>query len=194
MPADHDRRTRGDPRGCGEARAAVQAHVQPRLGLAEGSRVHLRARGQETQEVDELFVGLGHRRAWLERPVRVLQQDLVAAGDLDVLDCLVVDQRLQPAQSEQGVEDRLSQDVLLGQRPRIPTGGEILRGLALQQLEDDRAAQLLLAGPVEAAAVLPDRGAELVRGLGPESRDQCPVDPLLLVCRPASKHWRSTIG
>jgi hypothetical protein len=42
---------------------------------------------------------------------------LVAAGDLDVLDLFVVDQRLQPSQPEQGVEDRLGQDVLVCKRP-----------------------------------------------------------------------------
>src|SRR5665648_839554 len=113
----------------------------------------------------------------IRRPPRSTLSSSSAASDVykRQLDLLVVDQRLQPPQPEQGVEDRLGQDVLIGQRPRIPASGEILRGLALQQLEDDRAAQFLLPGPVQAAPVCSDRGAELVRGLGAETRDQGPV-------------------
>src|SRR3954453_4864041 len=44
------------------------------------------------------------------------------AGDDDVLHPVVVDQRLQPAEPEQRVEDRASQAALLGGRPRGVAG------------------------------------------------------------------------
>ena len=54
VPADHHRRARGHPGRGGQAGAAVQAQVQPGLGLGERAGVDLAARGQEDQEVDQL--------------------------------------------------------------------------------------------------------------------------------------------
>ena len=99
------------------------------------------------------------------------------AGDDDVLDPVVVDQRLQPPQPEQGVEDRLRDSVLLRHRPRPVAGGQVLLGLGLQQVKDDGAAQLLLSLPVQMARLLAQRSAQPLRRLRPQPRHQRPVHP-----------------
>ena len=88
--------------------------MQPGLGLGEGSSVDLAAGGQEHQEVDELLVAVCHGRARHEPSVAQLEGDLVVAGDDDVLHRVVIHQRLEPAEPEQGVVDRAHQRVLLG--------------------------------------------------------------------------------
>ena len=92
--------------------------MEPRLGLGEATGVDLAAGGQEDEEVDQLLVGVGHVRPLDQRPVGELEQDVVVPGDDDVLHPVVVDERLEPAETEQRVEDRPRQRVLLaaGQR------------------------------------------------------------------------------
>ena len=92
--------------------------MQPRLGLGEAACIDLAAGGEEDQEVDQLLVGVGHRRAVDQRAVDEFEQDVVVAGDDDVLDAVVVDERLEAAEPEEGVEDRPSQRVLLGSGQR----------------------------------------------------------------------------
>lgn len=72
-----------------------------------GSRVGLAAVGQEAQEVDQLLVAVGHRWSWDPAAVGELEQYLATAQDEDVLDAVVVDQRLEPTEPEDGVEDGL---------------------------------------------------------------------------------------
>ena len=64
---------------------------------------------EQLQVLDELLVGVRDRRAGFLAAVGVGDPDLVAAVDLDVLHHRVVDQRLQPAQAEQGRHHRLGQ-------------------------------------------------------------------------------------
>ena len=113
VAADHHGRAGRHPRRRGQAGAAVQAQVQPGLGLGEGSGVDLAAGGQEDEEVDELGVAVRDGRAGDQPSVAQLEGDLVVAGDDDVLHHLVVHQRLEPAEPEQGVVDRGHQRVLL---------------------------------------------------------------------------------
>jgi hypothetical protein len=109
MATDHDRRPRRHPRSRREPRAPVQAHVKPRFRLRELPRVHLGARREEDEEVDELPVGVGDGRTTYEPAVGVLQPHVVMAEDRHVLDTWVVDERLQPTEPEQRIEDGLRQ-------------------------------------------------------------------------------------
>ena len=63
--------------------------------------------------LDELLVGVRDRRAWFLAAVGVGHPDLVVPVDLDVLHQRVIDQRLQPAQAEQGRHDGLGDGELL---------------------------------------------------------------------------------
>ena len=107
VPADHHLRPRRRPGHRRQPGPVVQAHVQGRGGGGEGPLVADRARGEELQQLDQLGVGVGHRRARRLAAVGVGDPHLVAAVDLDVLDARVVDQRLQPAQPEQGRHHRV---------------------------------------------------------------------------------------
>jgi len=81
----------------------VQAKVQFPVQRRERSAG---LRGQERQGFDELLVAVGDRRADLHGAVAVDEVDAVVTADLDVLHVRVVHQWLQPAESEQRVEDR----------------------------------------------------------------------------------------
>ena len=188
VPADHHRRARGDPGRGGQSGSAVQAQVQPRLRLGERSGVDLAARGQEDQEVDQLLVAVRDRGTGHEATVGQLEGDLVVAGDDDVLHPVVVDQRLEPPQPEQGVLDRCCQRVLLHGRPGRDTGIDPLGGLGLEQLDDDGAAAvpLLVAGGV--GALLAQCGGQPVGGLLTEHRDQGPVEVPAERARQCSGH------
>ena len=146
--------------------------MQARLGLGERAGVDLAAGGQEDQEVDQLLIGVRHRRALDEGAVDQLEQDAVVADDDDVLDPVVVDQRLKPAEPEQGVEDRLSRRLLPNGAPRALAGIGSIGHRRLDQVKDDRAAELLLSIPVEPATVRGDRLAQLLGRLGTQRGDE----------------------
>ena len=90
---------------------------------------------------------------------------------------VVVNQRLQPAQPEQGVEHRPGQRVLLRDRPGRVAGVDPIRDRRLDQIQHDGAAEFLLGCPVEPPSVGGDRLAQLLRRLCPQCRDERPVDP-----------------
>ena len=130
-----------------------------------------RAGGEEHQEVDQLLVGVRHRGPVDQRAVGQFEQDLVVAGDDDVLHPVVIHKRLEPAEPEQRVEDRPGQRVLFGATAeRRQPGVDPVGHRGLDQVEHDRASELLLRGLVEAATVGGDRLAELLRGLRAQSR------------------------
>jgi hypothetical protein len=141
--------------------------MQTRLGLGEAAGIDLAARGEEDQKVDQLLIAVGHRRAVDQRAVDQLEDDVVVAGDDDVLHPVVIDQRLEPAEPEQRVEHRAGQGSLLRHRPGGPSGVDGFRERRLDEVEDDRAAHLLLSGAIEPATVCGDGLAELLGRLGP---------------------------
>ena len=125
------RRITTDGRGVTHAAAArrdaaVQPQVQARLGFGEGASVDLAAGGKEDEEVDELLVGVGDGWAVDQRAVDQLQQDVVVADDDDVLDVVVVDERLKPAEPEERVEDRLRRRLLARWAPRSVAGVDVV--------------------------------------------------------------------
>ena len=117
VPADHHRRPRGHPGGGGQPVSAIQTQVQRRLRLRERSSVHLRPRSQERQEVDQFLIRIRNRGAGYGRAIGQAQPYPIAAIDQDVLHQIVLHQRLQAAQPEQGVEHCLGQALLQARRP-----------------------------------------------------------------------------
>ena len=134
VAADHHRRPGHHPRRRRQPGAAVQLQVQPRSALGERARVGLRPVGQEPQEVDQLLIGVGDRRARDPGAVDQLEQDPVRAEDDDVLDPVIIDQRLQPAQAEHRVEHRLPHHRPLPPAPGRLAGGDRVGGVLRQQL------------------------------------------------------------
>lgn len=75
--------------------------MESRLCLGEPTSVDLAARGQEDEEVLQLVVGVRYGRADFDRSVDELEQHVVVAGDDDVLDPIVVHQRLEASEAEE---------------------------------------------------------------------------------------------
>ncbi len=117
VPTDHDGRSRGHPRHGRQPGAAVQPHVEARLRLGERASIHLAARSKEDEEVDQLLIGVGHRRSGNERPVDQLELHVVVADDDDVLDPVVIHQWLEAAEAEERVEHGLRGGLLLRGTP-----------------------------------------------------------------------------
>jgi hypothetical protein len=92
---------------------AVQPQIQLRVRRGERPARLTRPGRQELQLLQQLLVTIRYRRAVCDHPTDVHQGHQVMAADLDVLDRLVVNQRLQPCQPEQRVEHRTGQLVLL---------------------------------------------------------------------------------
>ena len=123
------------------------------MGLGERPRVDLAPRSKEDEEVDEFLIGVGHGRAVDESAVDQFELHVVVADDDDVLDAVVVDQRLEAAEPKERVEDRLRCGLLTRRTPRALTGIGRIGHRRLDEIEDDRPAELLLRGPVEATAI-----------------------------------------
>ncbi len=95
------------------------------------------------------------------------------AGDHDVLHPVVIDQRLDPAQAEHGVEHRLREHLLIGKRTSLPDSRDPHCGVLVQQLADDRRPLGLLGIAVRAG--LADLLGQPAGNLRPHSGDQFPV-------------------
>ncbi len=108
--------------------------------------------------------------------VAVLDEDLVAAVDVDVLDLGVVDQRLQPADTEQRRVDRAGDLRVVVRRRRRAALGQLVAGVVLEHLDDQRAGVLaLVLGAHRRYAVHLVAAALLVQPLGdldPQLADQ----------------------
>ena len=74
------------------------------------------------QEVDELLVGVSDGWAIDQGAVDQFEEDVVVADDDDVLDVVVVDQRLQSTEAEEGVEDSLGRGLLARGAPCAAAG------------------------------------------------------------------------
>ena len=98
----------------------------------------------------------------IERAVDQLEEDVVVADDDDVLDVVVVDQRLESAEPEERVEDRLRRRLLAGGAPRAVAGVDVVGHRRLDEIQHDRPAELLLRGLVEPAPVGGDGLAQLL--------------------------------
>ncbi|HMR94392.1 MAG TPA: hypothetical protein PKE05_02545 [Microthrixaceae bacterium] len=102
----------------------------------------------------------------------------MTVGD-DVLDRLVVEQRLKSPEVEEPIEDGASELILFVLRQHGASGGDGRGGKTLKVLADQLASQHLLVGGVEVAAVgsePPHRRRELFRNLDPHRADECLVE------------------
>ncbi len=118
VPSDRHRRSarhghdRREPRSSGQLEIQLgSGRVEPTLGQAEPS-------GRRTQQIDEFVVGVGHGIHQSLGPVGEGRPDSVAAVDVDVLDALVVDERLEPTETEQGIEHCLRDLLFFHRGPR----------------------------------------------------------------------------
>ena len=112
VAADRQRRPVADPRHREQPAAVGELQVQRRPARVELALRQAVAAADLAQRVDELVVAVGDSWSTCLAPVGVLDEDLVAAVRDDVLDLLVVEQRLQPAEFEQVVEHRVGECVL----------------------------------------------------------------------------------
>ena len=134
MAADHHRQARGVP-GSSQPGTAIKREMQRRVRRRERTRV-VGPGGQEGEELGQFLVAVGDRFNAAHGSVRQFDDDPVVAGDHDVLDLGVIDQRLQPAQSEHRIEHGLRQRFLLGRRTELLAAGQGVGGVLVQQLPD----------------------------------------------------------
>ena len=139
--ANRDRRTITEPepdRMQPEAVAKSEGHH--RVGVVErpGRRDGL---AEEADRVDEFRVGVGDRWPLLAPAVAVLHDHRVAAVDLDVLRLGNLEQRLEPAKTEDGILDRLRIGLLDRDRPQGLTVGAQPVDVVTNHLLDDRASE-----------------------------------------------------
>ncbi len=113
VPTDGDGRSSGhrhhgrEPAPVGKSQVHLRSgQVEPPLGQAEPA-------GRGPHHLDDLVVRSGDRRHQAFRPVGEGGPDPIAPVDVDVLDLGIVDQRLEAAHAEEGVQDRLGQEPLL---------------------------------------------------------------------------------
>ncbi len=92
----------GDVHDGRQTRTVGEPEVELGVGRVEGAGGQTRVRAQHLDELDELLVGLGDGVALHLATVGVPDEHLVEAVDVDVLDLGVVQQRLEPADAEQG--------------------------------------------------------------------------------------------
>ena len=98
------------------------------------------------------------------------------ADDDDVLDVVVVDERLKSTEPEERVEDRLCRCLLARGAPRAASGVDVLGHRRLDEIQDDRPAELLLRRLVEPAPIGGDGLAQLLGRPGAQLGDDGPVD------------------
>ena len=86
--------TQPEPDGV-QAEPASECHGHRRVGVVEGTW-RIRRLTQEPHRLDQLLVGVGHRRVLLPAPVAVLDHHRVPAGDLDILSFRNAEDRAEP--------------------------------------------------------------------------------------------------
>src|SRR5258708_9594997 len=85
------------------------------MGRVERAAGQARVRGERLDQLDQFRVALGDRLAEHLPAVRVAEEHPVTAVDVDVLDKLVLQQRLKPADAEpRGMDDGCEVFLLLG--------------------------------------------------------------------------------
>ena len=124
---------------------------------------------------DQLVVGVRDRRALDLEPAGVLDEDPVVTVRDDVLDALVVQQRLQSAQMEEAVEHCPCQRLLLVLGEHGAPGLDRRRSKLVEAGRDQLAGEHLLVVGIEVLpGVLqrPKRGGELLGDFGSQRPDQ----------------------
>lgn len=144
MTTDDDLWAGSDPGHRGEPLAAVEAQVQPGVGLAERARIGLGAGPDEGQKLLQLTIGLGNRRTLTQAAVLILQEHAVAAVHLDVLDALVLEEGLEPAEPEHRIEDGLSHALFLVDITHGGSGVQRYTRVFVEQVLDDLGATFTL--------------------------------------------------
>ena len=167
----------------GEPCSAAEVQVEHGIGAGERPLAPSPLGCEEGDELDQLLVGVGHGRADLPTPVSEHQQHPVVPGDLDVLDVGQVHEWLQPAQTEEAVEDGCCQGLLVVQAHQPTAVERVGPGVVLEEAPDDRPAEL-------AAVLLVDRLSrpqvlgQLLRCPLAEGPDKSPVDSAPVVADP----------
>src|SRR5215470_6931142 len=101
VAADRNRGPQRHVHDRGQPRAVRQPQVKLRVGGVEGAARQARVGGKRLDQLDEFLVAVGHRLDHDLLAVGVAEEHPVAAIDIDVLDPLVLEQRLQPPDAEQ---------------------------------------------------------------------------------------------
>ena len=132
---------RGQPGSVG------QPQVELGVGGVERAAGQPRVGGQDLDQLDQFLVALGDRLAEDLAAVGVADEDPVVAVDVDVLDVLVFQQRLEPAHAEQRCVDRLGEVLFLLRVQRRAADQDLAPGVLLQHLGDERPGELTLVLP-----------------------------------------------
>jgi hypothetical protein len=146
--ADGDRGAQRDVHDRRQPRAVRQAQVKLGVGGVEGAARQAGVGGQRLDELDEFLVALRHRLGHHLAAVGVADKDPVAAVDVDVLDLLVFEQRLEPAHAEERGVHRLGQVLFLLCGERRAAGRDLRARVVFHRLRDQGPGELplILAG------------------------------------------------
>ncbi len=141
-PPHRDARTGAHPHHGREPATVRQPKVELRIGRVERPAGQAGVRAEGLDQLDQLVVAVRDRLADDLTAIRVLDEDLVAAVDVDVLDIRIVQQRLQPADAEQRGMDTGGEVLLLFGRRRSRPGRELRPRVPFQNPVDDRTREL----------------------------------------------------
>src|SRR6185369_441859 len=131
----HDRR---------QPRSIREADVELRVGRVERPAGQARVGGQRLDQLNEFLVAVRDRVGQYLPAVGAGQEHPVAPVDVDVLDLRVVQQRLEPAHSEQRSMDGGGELFLLLGTGRGPARGDLGPRVLLQHTGDEGAGELPL--------------------------------------------------
>jgi len=127
-----------------DSRAVGKPHVELRVGGVERAARQPGVGREHLNELDQLLVAFRDRLAQCLPAVGEAEKHPVIAVDVDVLDLLVLEQRLEPAHAEQGGVDRLGEILLLlGIERRVP-GHDLGARVLFEHLGDQRPRELAL--------------------------------------------------
>src|SRR5699024_4217223 len=112
---------------------------QLRIGRVERPAGQPRVRGQDLDELDEIFIAFGDRGVTPFAAVGVLDENVVMTVDVNVFHIRVLQQRLQATDAEKRRVDRRGHIGFLVGRYRATAFGDFIARMVLENLNDQRA-------------------------------------------------------
>jgi hypothetical protein len=143
VAADRERRPSRDRHHCKQARAIGKLEGKSRRAEVKAPLSDARTRADRAQHLDHLVVGVRDRLDAFMPPVRVTDPDDIAAVRVDVLDGGVVEEALEPVETEQCVEHGAGEFVFLVTGEHRPSRADRRAGSAIHGLHDELATECL---------------------------------------------------
>ena len=135
------------------------------MGVVPPALASTDAAGGGGDEVDQLGVGFGDGRALDLATVTQEEPRAVVPGDVDVTDVRIVEQRLEPAEAVEAIEDQRRHGLFLVRRERRSPAGQRSTGDAAELVGDELSCQRPLVVGRE-----PGTAVGLIRGVVPADR------------------------